>query len=246
MVEVEICIDCTQFDLVSKAVDAAYLGGADRIELCSEMQHEGLTPIEAHIRAAREAFRRRRGLLVMIRPRKGDFCYSRKELSEMETQIAMAAEAGADGVVFGVLTADGKIDTAAIARLQMIAAKHTLSTTFHRAFDAVKDYKTALSTLVDAGVNRLLTNGTPWGESQGAIDGLDRLKKIISAANENIEVVVGGGVSVNNVGNILEALWEERASISVHAFSGARMNNQITFAGVHALVAAVRKNSENG
>ncbi len=240
MVAVEICIDCTQFDLVSKAVDAAYLGGAERIELCAEMQHEGLTPIKEHIRAAREAFRRRRGLLVMVRPRKGNFCYTGKELTDMETQIAMAAEAGADGVVFGALTSNGKIDRAALARLQIIADNYGLSTTFHRAFDVMKDYKNALSTLIDVGVNRVLTSGTPWGENKGAIDGLDRLSEIITAANGDIEVVVGGGVSAENVENILEALWQEKTPISIHAFSGAQVNNQVTFAGIHRLVHATR------
>ena len=88
------------------AVTAAYHGGAERIELCSAMHLDGLTPDPQHIRIARDAFRDRPGLLVMVRPRAGDFCFSPDEVGQMVSQIELAQQCGADGVVLGVLRAD--------------------------------------------------------------------------------------------------------------------------------------------
>ena len=102
MIPVEICINSDNLTNVRQAVEVAYRGGASRVELCAAMQSHGLTPDPVHIHAARAAFHARPGLMVMIRPRAGDFSYTRAELDLMHRQIHEAAQAGADGVVFGV------------------------------------------------------------------------------------------------------------------------------------------------
>ena len=102
-ISVEICINCDGPQDIEDSVGAAHAGGASTVELCSAMHFDGLTPSVDQISAARLAFDNRPGLLVMIRPRQGNFLYSPKEIVAIHRQIEAAATAGADGVVFGAL-----------------------------------------------------------------------------------------------------------------------------------------------
>ena len=140
MIKVEVCVNSDSISTVHAAVQAAYRGGASTVELCSAMEFDGLTPPAEHIREARTAFRERKGLMTMIRPRKGDFVYTHAERETMERDILKAAEAGADGVVFGILQKeDNAIDARSLAHLIRTAQSCGLRTTFHRAFDAAPD-----------------------------------------------------------------------------------------------------------
>src|SRR5579871_2601145 len=145
----EICVDSIA------GVKAAYEAGADRVELCANLLEGGTTPSLGAIRRARAVKGLR--LHVMIRPRGGDFLYSDDEVDEMEADIAAAKAEGADGVVFGLLKADGHIDVARTAKL--IAAARPMAVTFHRAFDLAADPRVAMDALVELGVERLLTSG---------------------------------------------------------------------------------------
>ncbi len=98
-IKIEICINSDAH--VQQSVAAAYLGGADTIELCGQMALAGLTPLPEDIAIAREAFGNRAGLMVMVRPRGGDFCYSRAEIEAMLWGVETAVSHRADGVVFG-------------------------------------------------------------------------------------------------------------------------------------------------
>lgn len=239
MIPVEICIDASDAAAVERSVSAAYDGGAATIELCADMHLDGLTPSVDCLVAARRAFRQRPGLMAMIRPRAGDFCYSPAELALMLDQIAMAAGAGADGVVFGVLQApDHCIDLAASQRLLAAARRHALKTTMHRAFDATPDPNATLDTLLDLGVDRVLTSGVPWGQRGSALDGVERLARTIQRAQGCIEVVLGGGVNPANVGPLLARLPLDAGRVSVHAYSGAQVNGQTTVETVRSLVEA--------
>ena len=135
MITVEICINTDAVQSVSASVAAAAAGGAATLELCAAMDVDGLTPSPAAVRAARRAFPAP-GVMVMIRPRSGDFVFSQEKVNMMLRQIDEAADAGADGVVVGVLRPDDHtVDEAALARLVAAAQRHGLITTFHRAFD---------------------------------------------------------------------------------------------------------------
>ncbi|NKB67614.1 MAG: copper homeostasis protein CutC [Candidatus Latescibacteria bacterium] len=236
MPAIEICIDCDGAQPLEEAVEAAYGGGAARVELCGAMQHEGLTPGADQIAAARRAFRKRPGLMVMVRPRPGNFVYTDIELQTMQRQLATAARLGADGVVFGVLRpGDGHLATQALRVLLADSARYGLKTTFHRAFDAMPDPFIALEELIDLGVDRILTSGTVWRRPGGALDGVERLGQLLIRAAGRIEIVVGGGVNPGNIGKLLAALPREAGPLSLHAYSGAQEGGQTTTAAVQAL-----------
>jgi copper homeostasis protein len=237
-VAVEICVNSDRLRELRPAVAAAYAGGAATIELCRAMHRDGLTPHRRQIVAARAGFRERTGLMVMIRPRAGDFCYSTREHATMRCQIAMAAACGADGVVFGPLRGDGQINAAALRDLVAVSRDCGLATTFHRAFDAVPDQVAALDILMRSGVDRVMTSGMPWGRPGGALEGRGQVSRLIGLAAGRIAVVIGGGVNPGTIPAILAALPRRATRVSLHAYSGAHTAGVPTVTAVRALVAA--------
>ena len=111
--------------------------------------------------------------------------------------------------------------------------------TCHRAFDATPDPDEALDTLIDLGVDRVLTSGVPWRQPGSAVDGLPRLLRTIERAAGRIEVVIGGGVNPRNAAILATAL-PATARASLHAYSGAQQNGVTTEAAVRALIDAVQ------
>lgn len=182
------------FEVCANSVEsciAAQEGGAQRVELCAGMPEGGTTPSYGEIRMARRYTDLR--LHVIIRPRGGDFLYSPLELEIMEEDIRRAREAGADGVVFGCLTADGAIERKAMERL--ISAAEGLSVTFHRAFDYVVHPQKALEELIALGVDRVLTSG----QQPTALQGAELLCELVQQAEERIVVMPGCGVNEQNI-----------------------------------------------
>ena len=148
-IEVEICT----FSLESCL--NAQQAGASRVELCSGMYDGGTTPSAAMIRMAREKLSIQ--LYVMIRPRGGDFLYSDLEFEVMKEDIRFAKACRADGVVLGILNADGSVDVQRTRELVELAAP--LKVTFHRAIDMTRNMEEALEGIIEAGCYRVLTSG---------------------------------------------------------------------------------------
>ncbi|MDR3618771.1 MAG: copper homeostasis protein CutC [Paludisphaera borealis] len=188
-ITVEICVG----DLRS-ALEAGE-GGADRLELCDRLEVGGTTPSAGTI--AEACWRLAIPVHVLIRPRAGDFAPSEPELAAMRHDVETAKRLGASGVVFGILKNDGTIDRDATARLADLA--RPMSVTFHKAFDQTPDLDAALETLVELGVDRVLTSGGHSSAEAGA----DALARLIATAGDRIGVLVAGRLTVENLGAIV-------------------------------------------
>jgi copper homeostasis protein len=181
---------------------AASEGGADRIELCRDLSVGGLTPDFALIRAVLQQIRI--PIFVMIRPRAGDFVYSQDEFAQiqMKKSVAAAKDAGASGLVLGILTANRGVD---IDRTrELVALAQALPVTFHRAFDESPDLPQALEDVVRSGASRILTSGGAASAPEGAAN----IAMLVAAAGERATIVPGAGVPP---GNILQLATTTRA-----------------------------------
>jgi copper homeostasis protein len=192
MTELEICVDS-----VESAV-AAQAGGAQRVELCSALAEGGLTPSLGMIRAVRSQLDI--GIYSMIRPRGGDFFYSPPELSVMRDDIASAIAAGVDGIVLGLLTTDGEVDSEQTKSLIELARSlnPNIGVTFHRAIDMTRDLNQSLEAVIGTGANRILTSGG----SQSALAGSACTASLVRIAGSHIRVMVCGHVRPDNVQQI--------------------------------------------
>ena len=186
----EVC--CASPDFAVEAESA----GADRIELCANLVEGGTTPSAGAVAIALE--RLSVPVMVMIRPRGGDFLYTSSEVDVMLRDIDAAGRAGAPGVVFGMLRPDGTVDRDLTERL--IAAARPMEVTFHRAFDLSRDLVESLDALLELGVDRVLTS---CGRASVA-DGLDVLASLVERAGDELIVMPGGGIREENVGRVLD------------------------------------------
>ncbi len=207
-------------------------GGALRIELCSALSLDGLTPSIGLIQELRQRYPE---LLihVLIRPREGDFVYTEAEVQVMERDIREAVQAGASAIVGGALTADGIIDQATTARL--IRAAGDLPFTFHRAFDVITNQGEALEQLIQLGAARVLTSG---GAST-AEEGIPALRRLVEQSRGRICILPGGGVNSRNARRILDetGVTEIHGSCSVALPSGQR---ETSAAEVQAILSAIQ------
>ncbi|MDW5418398.1 copper homeostasis protein CutC [Iodobacter sp. CM08] len=174
---------------------AAQEGGAHRVEFCDNLLEGGTTPSFGQIAVARE--RLWIGLNVIIRPRGGDFLYTDLEYEVMQRDIIACKKLGVDGVVIGILTADGDVD---IARCKALVEQATpMHVTFHRAFDVARDPFKALEDVIATGCKRLLSSG----QAATATAGAALLKELQQVAGERLVVMPGAGVRSNNIAELV-------------------------------------------
>ena len=201
-----------KYELCSYSVEACHVAarlGVNRVELCASPAEGGVTPSMAAIECASHI----PGIdvSVMIRPRGGDFLYTDQEFNTMLLDIAHARQAGATGVVFGILTADGKVDVARTRTL--VEAAEGMETTFHRAVDMTANYEEAISDIIATRCTRILTSG---GYDK-ALDGIDHIRQAVAIANGRIEIMAGSGVTAAN------ALQLKATGIDALHFSAKKM-----------------------
>jgi len=185
------------FELCAETLDACLVareGGADRIELCSALSEDGLTPSHALIRAAVQ----RSGLpvYVLLRPRGGDFLYDEVEFALMQEDLLHARDLGVSGFALGILRGNGRVDVERTRELVELAAP--LEVTFHRAFDVTPSLEEALEDVISAGCRRLLTSG---GE-RDVVAGSASLARLVRRAAGRIEVAAGGGLRLENAASV--------------------------------------------
>jgi copper homeostasis protein len=199
----EICVDSLE------SVAACAEGGADRIELCASLTEGGLTPSAGMLSQARGMFPGE--IAMMIRPRGGDFVYSPEELSAMCADIELARELGADAVVVGCLLPDGSIDLAAAETL--LEACGGMPAVFHRAFDVCKDLPEGLEQLIELGFARVLTSGG----KPSVMEGLEVIAGLMEQAVGRIGILPGGGVSVEQIREIVARTGVDQVHLSARS-----------------------------
>ena len=172
--------------------------GADRIELCENMQLGGTTPNAVLAVRVREKLSIK--MHVIIRPRGGDFVYTDEEFVEMKQDIKHLKKLSVDGFVFGILNPDGCVNKKQNQELVNLASP--LSCTFHRAFDSVNSIEQALEDVIDCGFQTILTSGRATSVEEG-IDDLEMIQKL---AKDRIEIMPGGGLRSSNIKLLQEKL----------------------------------------
>lgn len=183
--KLEICVDNVQ-----SAIDAQN-AGADRVELCDNLAEGGTTPSYGTILTARKNLNIK--LHVIIRPRGGDFLYTPQEYEIMLRDIEMCGELGADGIVLGILNADGTIDTE--RTIGLVKAASPMDVTFHRAFDMCSDPVKGLEDIILTGATRILTSG----QKRSVPQGVELIRKLVSQAGERIIIMPGSGLDESNI-----------------------------------------------
>jgi copper homeostasis protein len=210
---VEISVESVAGVRIAKAA------GAARVELCAGLSDGGLTPSAAFIETAAELIETH----VLIRPRPGDFHYSRDELDLIVRDIAAARQRGAAGVVVGALADDGTVHDACAAFVEAAAG---LQTTFHRAIDVSADSRHALDHLAELGFTRVLTSG----RRASALDGAPLIKDL--AARTSVDVMACGGVRAANAAQVIAATGVRDLHAAPRRPVGVANAGEVSYAGV--------------
>ena len=194
----EVCVDSVESAMIAQE------GGADRLEVCSNLVIGGTTPGVSQFKQIRKACNIK--LNVLIRPRFGDFLYTEPEFLMIAEDIRMFRELGADGVVVGCLTPDGRLDVKRMQTLRDCAGD--LHMTLHRAFDVCQNPDEALRTAISLKIDTILTSG----QEADCVKGKAVLKRLIRQAGEDIEILVGSGVDAA----VIRSLSKEIHATSFH------------------------------
>lgn len=205
----EVCVDSVESAVIAQE------GGADRLEVCSNLIIGGTTPGVSQFKQIRKACDIR--LNVLIRPRFGDSLYTEPEFLMIEEDIRMFRGLGADGVVVGCLKPDGNLDLERMAKLRDCA--DGMHMTLHRAFDVCKDPYQALSEAVSLHVDTILTSG----QEADCVKGKEVIQKLIEQAEDKINILAGSGV---NAGVI------RRLSAEIHAAQFHMSGKEIVNSGM--------------
>jgi len=196
---------------------SAVEGGADRIELCANLAEGGTTPSFGTIKQCREAFTV--SLYPIIRPRGGDFLYTKNEFDIMLQDVMLCKQLGCDGIVIGILNMDGTIDVVRTAQLIEIA--YPLGVTFHRAFDRCKDPFIALEELIEIGCERILTSG----QQTSVLDGVALVAELNKKADDRIIIMPGSGVRKENI----KMLAEKTGCVEFHSSLRGKEKSKMAF-----------------
>ena len=211
----EVCVE--NFTDIPRMIEA----GANRIELNNDLGAGGTTPSFGVIKqSVNYAHQHQIPVVVMIRPRGGNFIYNNDEFTIMKQDLQLAAMLGADGVAFGCLTADKQLDKVKMTELCAMARLLKLDLVLHMAFDELSEDQQLelIPWLVEHDVTRILTHGGPLGTD--ILDNSIRLKKLISATDGKIEILPGGGITVENY----ERIASELGVTQVHGTKIVSMN----------------------
>ncbi|WP_443938931.1 copper homeostasis protein CutC [Pedobacter sp. MW01-1-1] len=194
---------------------AAQNGGANRVELCDNLAEGGTTPSYAQIALAKKNLQIE--IWPIIRPRGGDFLYSDVEFELMKEDIKICKALQCDGVVIGILKADGCIDKERCAALVELAKPMPVS--FHRAFDMTNNLEKALEDLIDLNITRVLSSGA----AASALEGAATLRKLVEHARGRITIMPGAGINAENIKKLKELTGASDFHASAKEFVASKM-----------------------
>lgn len=209
--KLEICVDSAE------SAFNAQEGGADRIELCTNLLEGGTTPGSGIIAVLRDKLDLK--IHVLVRPRGGDFLYSDLEYEIMKRDIKICRDIGVEGVVLGILDPAGEIDIERTSRLVEYA--HPMSVTFHRAFDMCSDPFMGLEDIITTGASRVLTSG----QKNMAAEGSFLIRKLNEQARNRIIIMPGSGLNDSNI----ELLARETGSSEFHLTGRKTIDSEMIF-----------------
>lgn len=225
-VKIEICLESVE------SVIAAEQGGADRVEFCADLFEGGITPSLGAFKVAKA--NSSITMSVMIRPRGGDFCYSDLEFEAMKEDIRLFKEAGADCVVFGILTPEGEIDVP--RNKELIELARPMEVTCHRAFDMTPNAEASLETLIELGFDRLLTSGL----EATVIEGIEVLAALVKQAGDRIIVMPGCGITERN----FAYLDNKVGAKEYHVFLPGTTDSKMTYRPDHIYMGGMLRQAE--
>ncbi len=209
--QLTIEVVCYNITSVLNAINS----GASRIELCDSPGDGGTTPSSGMIELVKE--KSPIPVFVMIRPRGGDFLYSEEEYEVMKRDVVVAKKLNADGVVFGILNADGTMDTERNKKLIELAKP--MKATCHRAFDMTNDPYKALEDCIAAGFDRILSSG----QQASVVQGKELLSALVQKAGDRIIIMPGAGVNEENVAELVASTKAKEIHVSGRAFVDSPM-----------------------
>lgn len=224
--KIEICLESVE------SVIAAERGGADRIEFCADLFEGGITPSLGAFKTAQK--HTTLPMMVMIRPRGGDFCYSDLEFEAMKEDARLFRDAGAEGLVFGILKPNGEVDVE--RSRQIIEFARPCQVTFHRAFDMTPDPFAALETLIDLGVERILTSG----QEATAMEGVLTLRKLVERAGDRIIIMPASEINERN----FTYLQEQIGAKEYHLFLPEAVESKMQFRPGHIYMGGLLRQPE--
>lgn len=207
----EACVDS-----VASAL-AADRGGADRLELCSNLVIGGTTPDIALFKEIRK--HSRIPVRALLRPRFGDFCYDEYEYEILLEDVRMFREAGAEGVVIGGLNPDGTLNLKEMERLVKEAGD--MGVTLHRAFDMCVNPVKSLREAISIGIDTILTSG----QRENCLLGKENIARFVEEAGENLTILVGAGVN----SGVIATMYEATGAAAFHMSGKVTRDSAMTF-----------------
>lgn len=209
---------------------AAYKGKATRVELNSALSVGGLTPSLASLRRVKKETNLQ--VICMVRPRAAGFCYEKEDVEIMFEEAKILLENGADGIAFGFLNMDGTIQKEQTKKMvEMIHAYHG-QTVFHRAFDVTPDPIQAVETLIECGVDRILTSG----QQSKAMQGIELIKLLQQKYGKQIQILPGSGMNAENAKRMMDytGVYQVHSSCKNYKIDQTTTKNGVSYSYLEA------------
>lgn len=204
----------------------AYLGNADRVELCSGLYLGGLTPSLGSYLLTRENTNLE--IVCILRPRPGGFCYEKEDIDTIFRDAKIFLDNGVDGLVFGFLTKDHKLDIPLMKDMINLIKSYNKKAILHRAFDCLKDPIIGINEAINLGIDRILTSG----QQDNALLGIDLISKLEKEYGNKIEILAGCGINTNNVLEIINKsnIKQIHSSCKGYNYDNTNIGNTVSYA----------------